>query len=289
MAFTYRNTVQRPLSYAEHDGNLQEIELVYEQALAARDAAVLATAIFADTTQGLANTTDGEYFTVPSADAAGFLDLYINDDGTAEFVKQYPSTAAFGTAAAENVGTSGNAIGKLNTANTHVGGQIIDNGSSTGRALTILSSGAADGREIRMIHSSTSDAASFAMQAGTTVASIGAVAQDYTSVTIWQNRGRFDCSAGSGVAISCQGENPIVFGPNRVERMRLSGTGDLGIGTASPTALLDINGDTLRLRTSKTPASATATGNAGDIAWDADYIYVCIATNTWRRVAHATW
>ena len=38
-----------------------------------------------------------------------------------------------------------------------------------------------------------------------------------------------------------------------------------------------------------TPASATATGTAGDMAWDASYIYVCIATNTWKRTALTTW
>lgn len=38
-----------------------------------------------------------------------------------------------------------------------------------------------------------------------------------------------------------------------------------------------------------TPASATATGTEGDIVWDADYIYVCVATDTWKRVAIATW
>lgn len=38
-----------------------------------------------------------------------------------------------------------------------------------------------------------------------------------------------------------------------------------------------------------TPASATATGTAGEIAWDADYIYICTATNTWKRVAIGTW
>lgn len=39
----------------------------------------------------------------------------------------------------------------------------------------------------------------------------------------------------------------------------------------------------------KTPASAAATGVAGTIAWDASYIYVCVATNTWERAAIATW
>jgi hypothetical protein len=50
-----------------------------------------------------------------------------------------------------------------------------------------------------------------------------------------------------------------------------------------------INKDTVNVSTSKTPASASATGATGDIAWDTNYIYVCTATNTWKRVAIATW
>jgi len=38
-----------------------------------------------------------------------------------------------------------------------------------------------------------------------------------------------------------------------------------------------------------TPASASATGVTGQIAWDSGFIYVCIATDTWVRVATATW
>lgn len=37
------------------------------------------------------------------------------------------------------------------------------------------------------------------------------------------------------------------------------------------------------------PASASAAGAAGQVAWDADYFYVCTATDTWKRVAVATW
>jgi hypothetical protein len=36
------------------------------------------------------------------------------------------------------------------------------------------------------------------------------------------------------------------------------------------------------------PASAGASGKAGDIAIDASHIYICTATNTWKRVAIAT-
>lgn len=40
---------------------------------------------------------------------------------------------------------------------------------------------------------------------------------------------------------------------------------------------------------STVPATATDTGTAGQIAYDSSYVYVCIATNTWKRVAISTW
>ena len=45
---------------------------------------------------------------------------------------------------------------------------------------------------------------------------------------------------------------------------------------------------TINIKT-KTPASASASGIAGDICWDANYIYMCVATNTWKRAELATW
>lgn len=61
------------------------------------------------------------------------------------------------------------------------------------------------------------------------------------------------------------------------------------IGNLAATAKLDVQGNTIRLRTSRTPASATAAGNIGDICWDTSYIYVCVAANTWKRTAISTW
>lgn len=66
-------------------------------------------------------------------------------------------------------------------------------------------------------------------------------------------------------------------------------SGNTGIGTNSPTKKLDINGDRMRLRTAFTPASATAGGDPGEIAWDAGFMYVCVAQNQWKRAALATW
>lgn len=37
------------------------------------------------------------------------------------------------------------------------------------------------------------------------------------------------------------------------------------------------------------PAAADSTGVAGSWAWDTGFIYICTATNTWKRVAIATW
>ena len=37
------------------------------------------------------------------------------------------------------------------------------------------------------------------------------------------------------------------------------------------------------------PSSSSDTGTAGQIKYDANYLYVCTATNTWKRVALSTW
>jgi hypothetical protein len=36
------------------------------------------------------------------------------------------------------------------------------------------------------------------------------------------------------------------------------------------------------------PANSSATGSPGQLAWDGTYLYICVATNTWQRVATAS-
>lgn len=43
------------------------------------------------------------------------------------------------------------------------------------------------------------------------------------------------------------------------------------------------------LRVVEVPDSTTSSGSKGDVAFDESYLYVCVAANTWRRVALGTW
>jgi len=75
----------------------------------------------------------------------------------------------------------------------------------------------------------------------------------------------------------------------RKARLTIDGFyGYMGINTTSPTQIFDVNDDSIRVRTAKTPASAGDTGSQGQIAWDTNYIYICVATDTWKRVAIST-
>lgn len=81
----------------------------------------------------------------------------------------------------------------------------------------------------------------------------------------------------------------MLFRVDGTERARINPTG-LGVNlSAAPTEALDVNGDAIRIRTSQTPASAAATGTAGMVCWDTNYVYVCVATDTWKRAALSTW
>ena len=71
-------------------------------------------------------------------------------------------------------------------------------------------------------------------------------------------------------------------------------SGNMATGTRSlnfnaSTLTLGVSGGQVILNTPAAPATSSSTGTPGQIRWDADYIYICIATNTWRRIAHSTW
>jgi hypothetical protein len=63
----------------------------------------------------------------------------------------------------------------------------------------------------------------------------------------------------------------------------INSSGAITTGTGLTTPTLSVTS------TGNTPANANSTGTKGQIVWDANYIYVCTATNTWRRAALSSW
>jgi hypothetical protein len=68
--------------------------------------------------------------------------------------------------------------------------------------------------------------------------------------------------------------------------------GSIGIGAITPTSRVDVTGaqgyNQFRMRTSYTPtATGDTNGNTGDMAWDADYIYIKTGAG-WKRTALST-
>ena len=97
-----------------------------------------------------------------------------------------------------------------------------------------------------------------------------------------------------------QFENPVTFVDGFVGQGIFDiGSGAIEFSSYTPPSTTDrlyrvgsalhYSGEELGRVSNGTPASATATGTTGEIQWDANYIYVCVATNTWKRVAISTW
>jgi hypothetical protein len=104
-----------------------------------------------------------------------------------------------------------------------------------------------------------------------------------TTQTDWASIGGFKENATDGQYGGYLTFLTRTHGGNPQERLRISST-----GAATFAGAVTIAGTVIHTL-SATPASASATGTVGTMSWDASYIYICTATNTWKRVAIATW
>lgn len=114
-------------------------------------------------------------------------------------------------------------------------------------------------------------------------------------------------SGGVGVGTSDPGTGNFTVGDSGGDKLFIfdpdGGTGSTPkltaytVGGATTTAL-EIASSTLTLNpgtkglifsAQTTPSSASDTGSAGAFCWDSSYLYIATGTDTWRRVAHATW
>lgn len=120
----------------------------------------------------------------------------------------------------------------------------------------------------------------------------GAVGQDNDNLSALFFRGHNDNGTASQRQIDYASiQSSIVDASNNTEDGKI----DLKVqsaGTLTSMAAITAANVTLGSRPiipTHTPSSATDTGIAGEIAWDASYLYVCTATDTWKRVALSTW
>ncbi len=49
------------------------------------------------------------------------------------------------------------------------------------------------------------------------------------------------------------------------------------------------SGSTIRVQTPRTITNSNDTGLIGEICYDASYVYVCVAADTWKRSSLFTW
>ena len=94
--------------------------------------------------------------------------------------------------------------------------------------------------------------------------------------------GVLNMSAGGSLSIQASTGGSILLGSALVEiSANVSASAQIRAGGISG-AVPPFNGSQF------VPASSSATGTVGDIAWGPNYIYVCVATNTWKRVLLST-
>ena len=106
------------------------------------------------------------------------------------------------------------------------------------------------------------------------------------SIDLLSSAGSLNLTAlGGDLKVTCQ--NTLIS--SEIIQLTANGLGGycgiealVGIGCTDPSSQLDVDSTSIRIRTSTTK-TASNPGVPGEIVWDANYIYVCTATNTWKR------
>lgn len=175
---------------------------------------------------------------------------------------------------ANSFGTGNVAVGSYALSSNTTGGPCAAIGASAMESSTSSTSNTAVGPHA--LRSITTGSYNTAIGTDAGVTAVGGAANQTSSYSVYVGRNTKPSANGN--------TNEIVIG----ESAEGGGSNTATIGNASITKTV-LSGVIQKRALDTAPASATATGTAGEIRVTATHIYVCTATNTWVRAALATW
>lgn len=198
----------------------------------------------------------------------------VNAFGAATAINMGAAAATFNLSAAQVTQSYNGAYGTyFSVKNTSTGGiewSLMAGGASSGAGLGLSLLEGGSGGSVR---------ATFAPGGGLTVGGNLTLSKGSSNATI----NLYDSAAGLGQIYHQSGVTNFTNGSGYV--FRISGTAVATINGSG-----HIYGNEFRLNALNTaPSSASDTGTLGEIRWDANYMYVCTASNTWKRSAISTW
>ena len=239
--------------------------------------------------------SDGNgFYIAPSCDVAVGDSLYTNRSGVGGGIKIDNAVKLYGqdqNILAQRNGTNAQTFRVYNTYTSATSNEFINIGWTTSVAQigTVKGSGGGSARDLvlqtdgvtRMTFGAAGTATVNTAFVADSTALINAGSQAFNSsfhLVSWNN-GCFGWASTGTVTAASSLDTAL----KRVS----AGLVEINTGTAGVYGSLVLKD--LRMSTPTVPATSTSTGSEGQISWDANYIYVCTATNTWKRAALATW
>lgn len=157
---------------------------------------------------------------------------------------------------------------------TSFGGYVFGNGAGIGEIPVLISNGTTEG-----VYMNTTTGGYFGLQLFDTNVSTLHRMNTQSTATGWIYSFTDDTAANSTKAFDY-----MIQAANKT-----AGTGNGGnVILAGGSSIGGTQGQVI-LPKSFTPATSSTTCITGTVAWDTNFIYACVSTNTWKRSAISTW